>query len=180
MTEFNFQTTLFLLFVGAFTAIAAYTDWNSRKIPNKLTLPMFFLGWIYQLGFNGLPGLGDAAIGFLIGFGTLFVLWMIGGGGGGDVKLMGALSVWLGYRYTLSVMILSIGFVIAGTILVLAWSLISKGPFATKEKYVAGQGEGKKKKAETITERKQRRVMAYAIPVALATWVILIKNFTTL
>ena len=177
MPELNFQITLFRLFVGACTAVAAYTDWKSRRIPNKLTLPRFFLGWIYQLGFNGLSGLGDGAIGFLIGFGTLFILWLIGGGGGGDVKLMGALSVWLGYHMTLSVMILSIGFVIAGTILVLVWSLILSGPFATKRKYVA---ESKKKKTETVTERKQRRVMAYAIPVALATWAVLIKEFTTL
>jgi prepilin peptidase CpaA len=180
MPDLNFQITLFLLFVGAFTAIAAYTDWKSRRIPNKLTLPMFFLGWIYQLSFNGFSGMGDAAIGFLIGFGTLFVLWMIGGGGGGDVKLMGALSVWLGYHLTLTVMILSIGFVIVGTLLVLAWSLIASGPFATKRKYVAESEKGKAKKVETITERKQRRVMAYAIPVALATWAVLIREFTTL
>ncbi len=180
MSDLNIQLTLFLLFVGAFTAIAAFTDWKSRRIPNKLTLPMFFLGWVYQLGFNGFSGLGDAGIGFLIGFGTLFVLWMIGGGGGGDVKLMGALSVWLGYKLTLSVMILSIGFVIGGTILVLTWNLIKQGPFATKRKFVADSGNGDTKKVETMSDRKQRRVMAYAIPVALATWVVLIRNFTTL
>ena len=83
----------------AFTAVAAGWDLREKRIPNKLTLPVFFAGWIYQAVYHGWGGLADAGLGFLVGFGVLFVLWFIGGGGGGDVKLMGALSVWMGFRW---------------------------------------------------------------------------------
>src|SRR5262245_29999030 len=90
-----------------FTAVAAVWDLREKRIRNKLTLPMFFAGWVYQIAFHGWAGVVDGLAGFGIGFGILFVLWFIGGGGGGDVKLMGAMAVWMGYRMTLLVLIAS-------------------------------------------------------------------------
>jgi prepilin peptidase CpaA len=177
------KQVLLVVCVGIFTLVAAISDYRTRRIPNKLTVPMFVAGWIYQAWFSGWSGLGDAALGFAIGFGTLFVLWMIGGGGGGDVKLMGALSVWFGFQMTLLVLIGSTLFVLAGTLCVMAWSLIVKGPYRTKNKYVfnSSPGEkGKKPPKETIQERQQRRIMAYAIPVALAAWLIMFWKLPTI
>lgn len=94
MPELSVASLVLVVVVAAFTAAAAVWDIRERRIPNKLTLPVFFAGWIYQAVFHGWSGLGDAGLGFLVGFGVLFALWMVGGGGGGDVKLMGALSVW--------------------------------------------------------------------------------------
>ena len=42
-------------------------------------------------------------------------LIMVGSAGGGDVNLLGALSVWLGPGLTLKVMVVSLLFVILGT-----------------------------------------------------------------
>ncbi len=175
--ELTVQLIVFLVGVGVYTLAAAYTDFRSRRIPNPLTVTAFALGLVYQLVFNGLPGLGDAMLGFLVGFGLLFVLWMVGGGGGGDVKLMGGLSVWLGFKLTLYVLAASTVAVILITGGVLAWSVLAKGGRRTKEKFLAtGKSEGKskrnKKKPESVEERQKRRVMAYAIPVAVATWVV--------
>jgi hypothetical protein len=39
---------------------------------------------------------------------------------------------------------------------------------------------GKSKKAETTEHKQQRRIMAYAIPVALATWMVLLWKLPTL
>lgn len=177
----DLQLIIFVIIVGLFTAVAAISDFRTRKIPNKLTVPVFVLGLIYQAAFNGWSGnpemglatcgLKSALLGFLVGFGTLFLLWMIGGGGGGDVKLMGALSVWIGFRLTVMVMIASTAFVLLGTVTVMAWSILRRGPWKTKEKYVANS---KNKHKESMAQRQNRRVMAYAIPVALATWVIVI------
>ena len=64
---------------------------------------MWIAGWIYQAIFFQWDGILNGLGGFGLGFGLFFVLWIIGSAGGGDVKLMGALSVWLGGSLTLKV-----------------------------------------------------------------------------
>ncbi len=178
MPELTVQLFVFLICVVGFTFTTAICDIRTRRIPNKFTLPFCALGLVYRLTFDGLYGLQDAALAFAIGFGMLFILWMVGGGGGGDVKLMGALSVWLGFKMTLAVLVLSTLFVISGTSLVILWSFITNGARRTKSKYLATGKEqpGKKKKAspETVAQKQKRRIMAFAGPVALATWVVLL------
>ena len=179
----SLASTVLVVVVGLFTAAAAVWDWRFWRIPNKLTLPTFVLGWIYQGAFNGLPGLGDAALGFLVGFGVLFVLWMVGGGGGGDVKLMGEHSAfWLGFRLTLLVLILSTILVIVGTGSIILWSILTKGFRGTQDKYLATgkTKKGEQPKAETVQDRQRRRVMGYAVPVAAATWMVMLYKLPTL
>lgn len=184
MPEISVQFVVFLFCVGVFTASAAIFDFRSKRIPNKLTLPFFGAGLLYQLAFHGLgegvskPGLIGAAAAFAAGFGMLWVLWMIGGGGGGDVKLMGALSVWIGFKATVMVLFLSTIFVIAGTIGVMCFALVTHGMFRTKEAYLAsGQApNGLPPAAETAVQRQSRRIMGYAPPVALATWLVVAWN----
>jgi len=181
MPELTLQLIVFLVAVGGFTLTAAFWDTRFRRIPNKFTVPMFFAGLIFQLAFNGWTGDGSIAgaglksslLAFLAGFGTLFVLWMIGGGGGGDVKLMGALSVWLGFPLTVKVLAFSTAVVLLSTVGVVIWSVVFHGAKKAKRKYLAtGKTEETKAKpkTETVEQKQQRRIMAYAIPVALATW----------
>lgn len=184
MPELSVQLVVYLVCVGTFTASAAVFDVRSKRIPNKLTLPFFGAGLLYQLAFHGLgegvasPGLIGAAAAFAAGFGILWVLWMIGGGGGGDVKLMGALSVWIGFKATILVLFLSTVFVILGTVGVMAMGVLSNGLFRTKEVYLAGgqSPKGLAPAAETAVQRQSRRIMGYAPPVALATWVVVAWN----
>lgn len=184
MLGINLQLVLFAICVGGFTLAAAITDARTRRIPNKLTLPMFLLGLIYQFAFNGWSGspefgigeagLANALLGFALGFGTLFVLWLVGGGGGGDVKLMGALSIWLGFQLTLLVMIVSTLFVVLGAAGIVLWSLIAGAMSGIR---LAGETEDDSADApvtDSEAPRKQRPVMAYALPVALATWLVAI------
>ena len=181
--ELPLSTWVLVIVCGAFTAVAAAWDIKFRKIPNKLTLPVFAAGWVYQLAFHGMSGMGDASLGFLIGFGTLFALWMVGGGGGGDVKLMGALSVWLGYRLTLYVMIISTVVVIVATATVVLHSLFKVGLKKSQAKYLATKKDikpGAPVVKETVQQRQSRRVMAYAVPVAIATWAVLVWKAPTL
>jgi prepilin peptidase CpaA len=173
--ELSLDNVLLIVCMSVYTAAAAVTDVRLRKIPNKLTLPVFFAGFVYQLAFHQWGGLVDAAAGFALGFGILFVLWMIGGGGGGDVKLMGALSVWLGFRLTLMVLALSTAFVLFGTLGVMLWSMLTRGVYKTKEQYMdSGDAEKTRRPKHHDRDAKQRRIMAYAVPVALATWIVLI------
>ncbi|MCA8997131.1 MAG: prepilin peptidase [Planctomycetaceae bacterium] len=177
---FDLHPALLLLVLasGAFTATAAVWDSRFKRIPNKLTIPMFFAGWVYQLGMSVMFGwhhLGSAALGFLVGFGLLFVLWFVGGGGGGDVKLMGALSVWLGFRLTVAVLVVSTLLIILSTAFVLLKSVAFRGVKGMKKQYL-GTGKtpvGQKPTAETQDQKIGRRVMTYAAPVAVATWLVL-------
>jgi prepilin peptidase CpaA len=71
-----------------------------------------------------------------------------------------------------------------GTLGYLMWSMFNGGFRKAAGKHLATGEEsprrGKKRKTETTEQRQQRRVMAYAIPVALATWLVLIWKLPTL
>jgi prepilin peptidase CpaA len=176
LPELSIGLVVFLIGVGAYTVAAAVTDIRIKKIPNKLTIPFFGLGILYQLVFHGLPGLGEGALGFLAGFGLLFLLWVIGSGGGGDVKLMGGLSMWLGWKLTIMVLIGSVFVAMVGTLVVIIKSMFSRGVYDTKDKFLATGKlkKGEKPKKETVEQRTNRRPMGYAVPVALATWTVVI------
>ena len=83
------------------TAIALIFDLRLRRIPNALTVLFFILGLSFHIVLAGWPGLRFSLLGFAAGFGPLFLLWLLGGGGGGDVKMMGALGAWLGGPVTI-------------------------------------------------------------------------------
>ena len=180
----SFPLIVFLLAVGIFSLAAAITDARSRRVPNGLTLPMFLAGLVFQAAVNGWSGDGTLAgaglksglLGFLIGFGMLFVLWIIGGGGGGDVKLMGALSVWLGFSLTLKVLIASTLVVMLSTVGAMIWSVCVHGLRKAKRRYLKASKEDDRGRfqTETAEQKQKRRIMPYAIPVALATWSVIL------
>jgi prepilin peptidase CpaA len=178
MHDLSVGSTLLVVVVSLFTAAAAVWDLRYRRIPNALTVPVFLAGWVYQAAFHGGSGLAQGALGFALGFGMLFILWLIGGGGGGDVKLMGALSVWLGFHLTLLVVILSTVLVVAGTFAAVLWGLARGGLRREIEQRVA-TGD-LKPGTDAAHALPQRRIMAYAIPVFVATWAILIWKLPTL
>lgn len=187
MLDLSAGSLVLVLVAATFTVVAAIWDLRTRRIPNSLTFPVFLAGWVFQGLDRGWAGIGDAALGFLVGFGILFVLWVIGGGGGGDVKLMGALSVWLGFRLTLLVMIVSTGFVVLITAGVLATQILTRGIKASRAKYLAtGKvtrseiARGEPTPTETVAQRQSRRVLPFAVPVALATWAVIAWKLPTL
>jgi prepilin peptidase CpaA len=75
--------------------IAAVTDCKRGKIYNKLTLPAILVGLVFWLiaGLLGSDrGISDSLIGFASGLIPFAVIMMLGGLGGGDVKLMAAVG----------------------------------------------------------------------------------------
>lgn len=162
MSDWDWHSIVFLVCVGSFSLAAGYSDFRSHRIPNLLTVPMFALGWVFQGCFAGWSGVLDAGAAFAVGFGTLLLLWLMGSGGGGDVKLMGALSVWLGLRMTILVMVFSTVLVLLGTLLLVCTNVGRKWEF--HEPPATGDGDSLRK----------RRIMAFAVPVAVVTWVLMV------
>jgi prepilin peptidase CpaA len=89
--------------VLAAVVVAAVTDVWKFKVHNLLTLPLLLAGLVYHGIVGGGEGLGNSLLGLVFGFGSLFAFYVMGGMGGGDVKLMAAVGAWLGMPLTLYV-----------------------------------------------------------------------------
>jgi prepilin peptidase CpaA len=99
--------TLWIL-AAAFALTAGITDLRYRKIPNWLTYPAIpiaiLLHWIGAGSHAALLSLAGAAI----GLGVLLPFVLLGGLGGGDWKLMGALGAFFEPRRLVPVLILTL------------------------------------------------------------------------
>jgi len=174
--------------VVGFTLVAAICDYRTKRLPNKLTVSCFVAALVFQItagaiagGWSGAgTGLLTALGGFGVGFGILLVLWLIGGGGAGDVKLMGALGAWFGPQQTLILFLVSTVFVLILSVGVLAWQIVQTGMFNMKRRYMSTQNEadakrrGLSREAAAEQHKLRRRLMPYGVPVALASWMLLV------
>src|SRR5205085_6050383 len=77
-------------------AIAGWTDWRSRRIPNWLTVPGLALGIALNTTMRGWAGTKDSLLGAVLGLGLLLPFVLIRSLGAGDWKLVGALGAFLG------------------------------------------------------------------------------------
>jgi Flp pilus assembly protein protease CpaA len=190
-----FGWTFYAVLVG-FLAVAAYLDIGRLVIPKKLTLVMLAAGVVFGLvrgtwlgavyaegdpkvwGFVDSPltgaayGLLCALAGFAVGFGLFFVLWVLGVVGGGDVKLMAALGVWVGPYWILVLIFGSVVvFLILGTVRLLQKVFrrgVQKTVFGVKE----GGARTNVKKTAAGAQRRDK-LIAYSLPVAVATAILL-------
>ena len=76
--------------------IACVTDVRTRRIPNLLTFGAAALGVVFHGVTGGLQGLQTAVFGWLVGTAMFLPFFLLGGMGGGDVKLLAALGAWMG------------------------------------------------------------------------------------
>lgn len=80
----------------AVAVVCAITDLWKGKIYNAVTYPAMAIGVVLALAQHGAPGIFYALGGFAVGFFPAFVLFALGGMGGGDVKLLGAIGAIAG------------------------------------------------------------------------------------
>lgn len=108
--------------LGALLIVAAICDLKHRIIPNRLNLIIALtapIAW-WAAGLSLWPDVAwqvGAAAAVFAGFAALF---FIGGIGGGDVKMIGALALWIDVRLLLSLLLVMaiVGGVIAGFMLI--------------------------------------------------------------
>src|SRR5690349_15418627 len=90
------------LILASVLLVAGVTDLRSSKIPNWLTLSTMVAGLLGHSLLNGLPGLLFSAKGLGLGLAMFLLLYIIGGMGAGDVKLLAAVGSFIGAEGVLS------------------------------------------------------------------------------
>lgn len=76
-------------------------DLTRKKIPNFITFPVILWGLLTYIIFGGFEGLKFSMIGFLVGLGIFLIPFILGGMGGGDVKMMAAIGALKGWKFVL-------------------------------------------------------------------------------
>jgi prepilin peptidase CpaA len=77
----------------AAAAVAAVSDVRHRRIPNLLTGPLLLAGILWGITTSRA---WDPFVGALIAGAPYIALWLLGGGGAGDAKMMIAIGAWVG------------------------------------------------------------------------------------
>ena len=165
------STYVLAAFVASFTLAAAVIDYRTKKIPNWLTVPSAIAAVLFHLVSGGGTGLLWALGGFAVGFALLILPWILGGGGIGDVKLLAALGTWLGPVMILPAFGLGAICALIMGIMLMVMSMFTSGISATQRRFLNKGG------AATATAgsppRKYKRVLPFAVPVAIGTWLVL-------
>lgn len=104
-------------------AVATVTDVRTRRIPNAVSLGSVALAVAFH-AFAG-EGAGFALAGAGVGGLCLLAPFLLGGMGGGDVKLLASLGAWLGPA---SVVVCFAYAALAGAVLSLALVLVRRLP----------------------------------------------------
>lgn len=116
--------------LGVSLATALIYDLRARRIPNGLIGLMLVEGLTLQYATGGssaaLAGLGGLAVGFAV----FFPLYMRGGMGAGDVKLMAASGVFLSPSLTVQALLYTLVF---GGVLALTRLFIPVSPTVAEE-----------------------------------------------
>ena len=87
-----------LVFLCLALLITTIYDLKYKKIPNLITFPLAIVGVFYHSIFFGLDGLLFSSAGLFLGIGLFLPVYVFGGMGAGDVKLMGAAGAVLGAK----------------------------------------------------------------------------------
>ncbi len=85
-----------LIILGALLSVACVSDLLERRIPNALTAALAVTGLLAQLATGGLRGAAGACAAGVGVFALLYLAWKFGKLGGGDLKLLAAVAVWVG------------------------------------------------------------------------------------
>ena len=100
-------------------SVAALIDVRCRRIPNKLSFNLLLAGLIASALAGGWGSLGQSLLAALIAGAPFIALFVVGGGGAGDAKMMLAVGAWLSPWHA---MIAVLAVAIAGGLLSLVYA----------------------------------------------------------
>jgi len=153
------------IWIAGFVGVAAIVDdLARRRIANWIPAFAFLSGLALQSIQNGWRGAGAALLGAATGAAVFLIFYLLGGMGGGDVKLMAGFGAVLGVKQLLEAALWT-----AGCGGVLALLVISAG-------YV--RQLLKKRTGEVLAEKSARRAdsIPYAPAIAAGVWLSLVPK----
>jgi leader peptidase (prepilin peptidase)/N-methyltransferase len=99
--------------LSCFLVALAFIDLDTQLLPDDLTLPLLWLGLLFNLSGTFVP-IGDAVVGAIAGYLALWSIYWIfklvtgkEGMGYGDFKLLAALGAWFGWQALPAIILLS-------------------------------------------------------------------------
>jgi|SRR5581483_10757773 len=101
----------------AFVTLCMLSDVRTRRIPNAMCAPGMALGVALNAAYFGVSGLVGSVAGLIAIVAVLLAPFALGGIGGGDVKMMGAVGALLGVQRGIAA--LAIGLVLGGAVMMI-------------------------------------------------------------
>ncbi len=102
---------------------ASIEDLWRRRVSNVIALSAFVSGVAAQMWLHGLTGLWDSLLGTVIGFGVFLIFFLMGGMGGGDIKLMAGFGAILGSKL---IVVAAMMTAIVGGLMALVYLIVKK------------------------------------------------------
>ena len=112
-----------LLCALTIASVGAVKDFRGHRIPNWLTYSGLAAALVVRAGLGGWTELRGGLAGMLFAGGIFLLLFLLGGLGGGDVKLMAAVGAWVGMAQVGILLTIS---AIAGGLLAVGYVLVHK------------------------------------------------------
>jgi prepilin peptidase CpaA len=156
--------------------VAAVIDGRQLRVPNWLTFPLIFSGWIYSCvayalaGDSWLVGLGWSLAGTAVGLALLLPAYAIGGMGAGDVKLLAGVGAWIHCQSTFYAFCAS---AVVGAVLAIAMVVARGGVKRHSQQFMCIANEIMTiRNAETLAAIAAQRkstmlLLPYGIPMAI-------------
>ena len=160
-------------------SVASVTDVRTRRIPNWLTYSAMLFGIGYHTLNNGMHGFLYGVEGLLLGLALLIILYLVGGTGAGDVKLMGAVGALLGPSgvFTASVFTALIGGLYALALLLTRFRL--KGTYLCLHTMFSSLLLGTGLSGLSADKTKKMPVLNYGVAIALGVVFSIVYTFAT-
>ena len=160
------------VWISGIVGVAAIVDdVTRRKIANWIPCSAFAAGLILQTIQSGWRGAGAALAGTAAGAGVFLIFYLMGGMGGGDVKLMAGFGAVLGVHRLLEAALWTAGCggLLAALVMVAGYVReISRSRSSAKVAATAGGSDSKRKlKADSIP---------YAPAIAAGVWLSLVPK----
>jgi prepilin peptidase CpaA len=150
--------------------VAAIVDSRSRRIPNWLVVPFLAAGFVIQLADQGLNGLWAALAGLAVASLATCPLYLLGGLGMGDCKLLAAVGVWVGPEQTLFVLVAT---ALAGGVVALAYAgwrgALLRSVFGTAEVLATVVGSGFRPHPTAHLDNPSTLKVPFALAIAIGT-----------
>lgn len=182
----------YLAILLALLTSASYLDARTMRVPKRLTLTALALGLVFNvargawmgslgrevwvLGAAGpwaglLDGMLFAMAGAAAGFALFFIMWLLGACGGGDVKLFAAIGAWIGPMLAVEVLIVTLPVIVAFVVVRFVIALV------TGDRRSVRRMMGQNKPAPPAPGKKGPRLLAFSLPVTVATLLVVCWSF---